>query len=124
VAGVSRCCRTNARRATSERSARPQSLLALRSVAPWRDLPDDFGPYTNCYNRFVRWRRAGVLERIMNAPAVAHDARRKHEQEIACPQMSRRRRMLPLRELRPCVLFLAVATEIMADYHWISFRTR
>jgi transposase len=31
----------------------------LRSGAPWRDLPDSFGPYTTCYNRFVRWRRAG-----------------------------------------------------------------
>ena len=32
----------------------------LRSEAPWRDLPDNFGPYTTRYNRFVRWRRAGV----------------------------------------------------------------
>ena len=32
----------------------------LRSGAPWRDLPAAFGPYTTCYNRFVRWRRAGV----------------------------------------------------------------
>ena len=39
-----------------------------------RDLPDDFGPYTTCYNRFVRWRRAGVWSRIMNALATAHDA--------------------------------------------------
>jgi transposase len=31
-----------------------------RSGAPWRDLRDSFGPYTTCYNRFVRWRRAGV----------------------------------------------------------------
>jgi len=31
----------------------------LRSGAPWRDLPDTFGPYTTCYNRFVRRRRAG-----------------------------------------------------------------
>ena len=46
----------------------------LRSGAPWRDLPDDFGPYTTCYNRFVRWRRAGVWGRIMNALATAHDA--------------------------------------------------
>src|SRR5262249_26967875 len=29
----------------------------LRSGAPWRDLPDNFGPYTTCYNRFVRWHR-------------------------------------------------------------------
>ena len=28
----------------------------LRSEAPWRDLPQGFGPYTTCYNRFVRWR--------------------------------------------------------------------
>ena len=46
----------------------------LRSGAPWRDLPDDFGPYTTCYNRFVRWRRAGVWAKIMNALAGAHDA--------------------------------------------------
>src|SRR6187200_2624357 len=26
----------------------------LQSGAPWRDLPDNFGPYTTCYNRFVR----------------------------------------------------------------------
>ena len=36
----------------------------LRSGAPWRDLPQEFGPYTTCYNRFVRWRRASVWSRI------------------------------------------------------------
>ena len=30
----------------------------LRSGAPWRDLPNSYGPRTTCYNRFVRWRRA------------------------------------------------------------------
>jgi transposase len=46
----------------------------LRAGAPWRDLPDAFGPYTTCYNRFVRWRRAGVWAKIMSALADAHDA--------------------------------------------------
>ena len=46
----------------------------LRSGAPWRDLPVDFGPYTTCYNRFVRWRRAGVWAKLMSALAGAHDA--------------------------------------------------
>jgi transposase len=46
----------------------------LRSGAPWRDLPDNFGPYTTCYNRFVRCRRAGVWAQIVNALAGAHDA--------------------------------------------------
>jgi transposase len=39
----------------------------LRSGAPWRDLPDSFGLVTTCYSRFVRWRRAGVWDRIMDA---------------------------------------------------------
>jgi transposase len=46
----------------------------LRSGAPWRDLPETFGPYTTCYNRFVRWGRAGVWDQIMDALAETHDA--------------------------------------------------
>jgi transposase len=46
----------------------------LRSGAPWRDLPKNYGPYTTCYNRFVRWRRAGVRDQIMDALTAAHDA--------------------------------------------------
>jgi transposase len=46
----------------------------LRSGAPWRDLPTAFGPYITCYNRFVRWRRAGVWSRIIEVRATAHDA--------------------------------------------------
>jgi transposase len=49
-------------------------LWVLRSGAPWRDLPEAVGPYTTCYNRFVRWRRAGVWTRILNALAVSYDA--------------------------------------------------
>src|ERR1700751_5935118 len=66
----SRCCRA------SRAAARVLNGIfwVLRSGAPWRDLPNAFGPYTTCYNRFVRWRRAGVWARIMNAPAGAQDA--------------------------------------------------
>jgi transposase len=46
----------------------------LRSGAPWRDMPAVFGPYTTCYNRFVRWRRAGVWGRIIEALAAPLDA--------------------------------------------------
>jgi transposase len=40
----------------------------------WGAVADNFGPYTTCYNRFVRWRRAGVWAKIMNALAGAHDS--------------------------------------------------
>jgi len=74
------CHQTNAaeqaaRRTTGERPPSPQRrLLVLRSGAPWRDLPDIFGPYTTCYNRFVRRRRAGIWGKIMNGLAGSHDA--------------------------------------------------
>jgi transposase len=45
----------------------------LRSGAPWRDLPERYGPRTTCYNRFVRWRRAGVWDRLMDAITAAYD---------------------------------------------------
>jgi len=46
----------------------------LRSGAPRRDLPETFGPYTTCYDRFVRWGRAAVWDQIMDALAETHDA--------------------------------------------------
>src|SRR6187401_27352 len=46
----------------------------LRSGAPWRDLPKTYGPRTTCYNRFVRWRQAGVWDQIMDALAAGHNA--------------------------------------------------
>jgi len=49
-------------------------IWVLRSGAPWRDLPKYYGPYTTCYNRFVRWRRAGVWDLIMAGLAAGHDA--------------------------------------------------
>lgn len=39
----------------------------LRTGAPWRDLPERDGPYTTCYNHFVRRRCAGVWDHILTA---------------------------------------------------------
>jgi transposase len=44
------------------------------SGAPWRDLPETYGPRTTCYNRFVRWRRGGIWDQIMEALAAGRDA--------------------------------------------------
>ncbi len=46
----------------------------LRSGAPWRDLPEHYGPYTTCYNRFVRWRCAGVWDSILTVISHQDDA--------------------------------------------------
>ncbi len=37
-------------------------FLVLRSVAPWRDLPESFGPYTTCYKSLRSLAAGGRLE--------------------------------------------------------------
>src|SRR5258707_2263693 len=45
-------------------------FYVLRTGIPWRDLPERYGPYTTAYNRFNRWSRRGVWERIFDRPAL------------------------------------------------------
>ena len=45
----------------------------LRWGVPWRDLPGRYGPYTTCGNRFNRWRKADIWDRIMDAITAAYD---------------------------------------------------
>lgn len=47
----------------------------LRTGCPWRDLPERYGPYTTVYNRFTRWRKAGIWDRMMDAIVKAHDGK-------------------------------------------------
>jgi transposase len=42
-------------------------FYVLRTGAPWRDLPDRYGPYTTIYNRYNRWAKAGVFLQIFEA---------------------------------------------------------
>ena len=50
------------------------SSMASSGFAPWRDLPGIYGPRSTCYNRFVRWRGAGIWDGIMQAMTAARDA--------------------------------------------------
>jgi transposase len=42
-------------------------MWRFRSGAPWAEIPERYGPPTTCYNRFVRWRKAGVWDRLLAA---------------------------------------------------------
>ena len=37
----------------------------LRTGAPWRDLPSDYGGWKNTHRRFCRWRDSGVWEKLL-----------------------------------------------------------
>jgi len=58
---------------------RPQGaerdLLDLRSGSPWADLPERYGPPTTVYNRFNRWRKAGIWDTLMDTIIAAHDGK-------------------------------------------------
>ena len=42
-------------------------LWRFRTGSPWSEIPERYGPPTTCYNRFVRWRKAGVWDRLLAA---------------------------------------------------------
>ena len=42
-------------------------IHVLRNGLRWRDAPSDYGPHKTIYNRFVRWTRLGVFNRIFSA---------------------------------------------------------
>jgi transposase len=46
----------------------------LATGAPWRDLPERYGPWQTVYTRFRRWTLAGVWDRIFAAVQRRVDA--------------------------------------------------
>ncbi len=50
-------------------------LWRLRTGAPWRDLPERYGPWQSVYTRFRRWQAAGVWDRALAAHQTEADAR-------------------------------------------------
>ena len=45
----------------------------LRTGTPWSEIPERYGPPTTCYNRFVRWRKLGVWDRLFEAVSKAYE---------------------------------------------------
>ena len=49
-------------------------LWILRTGAPWRDLPERYGPHGTVSSRFYRWRQAGIWQGILEALQSLADA--------------------------------------------------
>lgn len=39
-------------------------IFVIRNGLRWRDAPTGYGPHKTIYNRFIRWSRLGVFNRI------------------------------------------------------------
>src|SRR5450756_2920508 len=48
-------------------------LYRYRTGIPWRDLPTRFGDWKIVHQRFSRWAKSGVFERIFKLLASDHD---------------------------------------------------
>jgi len=57
-------------------------LWVLRTGAPWRDLPDRYGPVGTVSSRFYRWRVGGVWGRILAALQTTADAKGEVDWEL------------------------------------------
>lgn len=49
-------------------------MWIVRTGAPWRDLPERYGPWQTVYDYFTDWRQSGVLDQILEALQVRLDA--------------------------------------------------
>ena len=49
-------------------------LWMLRTGAPWRDLPERYGPWRTVASRFYRWQRAGIWAQLLSAVQAQADA--------------------------------------------------
>ena len=57
---------------------------SLNTGAPWRDLPDRFGPWQTVYGHFSKWRREGVFAKVIETLQVKLDERGLIDWDLWC----------------------------------------
>jgi transposase len=78
------------RTATTGRTpADPRQMLngifwVLGTGAPWRDLPERYGPWQTVYDYFRKWRKSGVFAAIVEALQIKLDQEGKLDWELWC----------------------------------------
>ena len=59
-------------------------LWVLRTGAPWRDLPERYGPWQTVYDHFRNWRRDGVYDKILQALHIRLDSQGNIDWDLWC----------------------------------------
>jgi transposase len=59
-------------------------LWILRTGAPWRDLPERYGPWQSVYEYFTEWRAAGVYDRILEILQIRLDSEGRIDWDLFC----------------------------------------
>ena len=67
-------------------------IFVIRNGLRWRDAPREYGPHKTIYNRFVRWSRLGVFNKIFRRTgAQGRQARPADDRRDASESASHRR---------------------------------
>ena len=45
-------------------------VYVIKHGLQWKDAPDEYGPHKPLYNRFVRWSKIGIFNKIFNVITV------------------------------------------------------
>jgi len=45
-------------------------VYVIRNGLQWKDAPKGYGPHKTLYNRFIRWSRLGIFDRIFASLAA------------------------------------------------------
>ena len=61
-----RCLGKRGRPARNNRLFLDAEFWMLRTGAPWRDLPPDYGDWNNTHHRFCRWRDRGIWKELLD----------------------------------------------------------
>ena len=74
---------------TGRRPRDPRTMLngilwILRTGAPWRDLPERYGPWQTVYDHFRTWRSGGVYDRILKALHIRLDRQGQIHWDLWC----------------------------------------
>ena len=56
----------------------------LNTGSPCRDLPERFGPWKTAYNRFNRWRKDGLIDRLLGSLQIRLDAEGRIDGDLGC----------------------------------------
>lgn len=59
-------------------------LWILRTGAPWRDLPDEFGPWATVWHLFDKWNADGTLDTILDRLRASRIEAGEVDQELWC----------------------------------------